>query len=74
LSGEALKRKHDKNADVAPNGIDWSKSIVVDFHERFNLKGVMLDRDLLKSFESMEEVEQALREYLARKARRKRTA
>jgi hypothetical protein len=34
----------------------------------------LLDRDLLKQFESVDEIEAALREFLARRQRAKRTA
>jgi hypothetical protein len=69
-----MKRKDASNKDDVPAEIDFSKGVPAHHEERFNLKGIMLDRDLLKQFDSVEEVEQALRDFLARKRRVKRTA
>jgi hypothetical protein len=69
-----MKKKDASSGDDIPAEIDWSKSVPDDFDERFNLKGILLDRDLLKQFESVDEIEAALREFLARRQRAKRTA
>jgi hypothetical protein len=53
---------------------DWSRAVPARLAERFNLKGILLDRDLLAEFETSQEIEQALREYLKRRALRKRLA
>jgi len=61
-----------------PAEVDFSDGVrgamAMRIAKRHNLKAILLDRELVKAFGSREKIEAALREYLAQKAKRRKTA
>lgn len=73
----ATKTKHnDGGQEDIPDEIDFSDGARdgMEFARKYGRKGILLDRELVTEFESVDEIEQVLREYLARKAKRQRSA